>query len=144
MTAKERQLVCSARCRRLRRNRLARARRQEDLPAVRADERERQARHRARGSRSYKPCSGAGHGFCDGRAGAKCHGPGSHRKVLNLQREIRKIVARAASLSRASFEHGLRAMAADLGRIGGAERVQGGHGAGWSRTRFRGSTIDNS
>lgn len=128
VTAKERQLVCGSSCRQSRRNRLARARRQHDLEAARADERERQTRRRAGGSRNWSACSGADHDGCQGRAEVKCHGLASRRKVLNSQHEIRKLVARAASLSRASFEQGLRAIAADLGRIGGWQRGEGGHG----------------
>lgn len=130
VTAKARQLVCGASCRQSRRNRLARARRLEDLAATRSEERERQARHRASGRREWRPCAEAGHGSCAGRAEAPCHELASRRKLLNSQHEIRKIVARAASLSRASFEHGLRAIAADLGWIGDWRRVDGGHNAG--------------
>ena len=137
MTARERQLVCSTSCRRARRNRLARARRVGDLETARMDERERQARHRAVGSGDWKPCSGAGHGSCQGQAGARCHGLASRRKVLNSQHEIRRIVDRAASLSRASFEQGLRAIAADLGRIGGWRRAEGGHDVGGVTDQLR-------
>lgn len=130
VTAKIRQLVCGASCRQSRRNRLARVRRLEDLAAARSEERERQARHRACGHREWRPCAGAGDGSCAGGAKPPCHELASLRKVLNSQHEIRKIVARAASLSRASFEHGLRAIAADLGWIGDWRRADGGHAAG--------------
>ena len=131
VAAKDRQLVCSASCRRSRRNRLARARRLGELEVARLDERERQARRRAAAaSRSWAPCSAAGHDSCQGRSMAKCHGLASRRKALNSQREIQKIVARAASLSRASFEQGLQALAADLGWMGDWQRAEGGHGVG--------------
>ena len=129
VTAKDRQLVCSASCRRSRRNRLARARRVGDLWAARVDERERQARHRAAARKTWRLCAGAGHG-CTGGSVAKCHGLASRRKVLNSRREVQRIVAREASLSRASFEQGLQALAADLGWIGSWQRAEGGHGAG--------------
>lgn len=130
VTAKTGQLVCGASCRQSRRNRLARARRLEDLSAARSEERERQARHRARGRGEWRPCAEAGEGSCAGRAEAPCHELASRHKILNSQQEIRKIVARAARLSRASFEHGLRAIAADFGWTGDRRRVDGGHDAG--------------
>lgn len=130
VTAQERQLVCGASCRQSRRNRLARARRLEDLEASRLDERERQARRRRAVGGSWNPCSEAGTSRCQGQAAAQCHGLASRRKVLNSEDEIRKIVARAASLSRASFEQGLQAIAADLGRMRGWQRAGAGHGVG--------------
>ena len=97
VTAQALQLVCGASCRRSRRNRLAQARRLEDVEASRLDERERQARHRRAVGGGCNSCSEAGPTRCQGQAAAQCHGLASHRKVLNSDDEIRKIVARAAS-----------------------------------------------
>lgn len=105
--ASDHQRVCGKACRKLRRNRLARHRRQADLEAHRADERERQRKHR------------------DGPAEAKCHEPASDAKALELLKKWEEIVDRATRLSRATFRRDamriLREMqAAQPGNVDGA------------------------
>lgn len=85
-TASEHQQVCGAECRRRRRNKLARRRRRRaDLDEQRADDRDRQKKHR------------------EGTKGAGCHEPPSDSKYADLLLKLEQIVDSAARLSRATF-----------------------------------------
>ena len=83
------QRVCGEACRCLRRNRLARLRRCDDLDEQRADERERQQRRR------------------DASRATKCHELASGANSSELLRKVQEIVDKAASLSRATIRRDL-------------------------------------
>ena len=89
-TAVGHQRVCGPQCRSLRRRKLARGRRREDLDEQRTDERLRQRKHRDASK-------------CAGR-----HAPASDGKYAELLAQLRQIVDDAARLSRAAFERDAR------------------------------------
>src|SRR5438477_5026052 len=85
VTAAKHQRVCGAACRRRRRGKLARQRRGDDLEGQRADERQRQKKHREAAKR-------------DG-----CHEPPSGGKYAEVLLKLEQIVDGAARRSRATF-----------------------------------------
>jgi hypothetical protein len=85
VTAAKHQRVCGAACRRRRRGKLARRRRRDDTEVQRADERQRQKKHREAAKR-------------DG-----CHGPPSDGKYADLLLKLEQIMDGVARLSRATF-----------------------------------------
>jgi hypothetical protein len=102
-TAREHQRVCGARCRQLRRNRLARRRRGSEVEEWRADERERQRRRR----------KGAQEG--------PCHEPASDGKYSDILEKLQQIVDKAVDLSRATFRREARQILRKCGTWGGSE-----------------------
>lgn len=102
-TAREHQRVCGPECRQLRRNRLARRRRGEDVEGWRVDERERQRRRR--GAAKEGPC----------------HEPASDGKHAELLEKLQQIVDKAVDLSRATFRREARQILRKCGAWGGSE-----------------------
>ncbi len=98
-TACDHQKTCSAECRRLRRNRLARRRRRADLHECRDDERERQRLSRAQRqsdpARTFEPSIPSGPGLS--RAGLEL-------QTVRIAEQIVENLDSLARLSRASLE----------------------------------------
>lgn len=110
--------MCGADCRRRRRNRQARARRSTDIAAARQEERERQQRCRSARAKQWAACSLQSEIVASRGAGqAYCHEPASRFKSRISQKKVMEMVDRARRLSRASFEVGLQAFSAELGRF---------------------------
>jgi hypothetical protein len=102
-TASKHQRVCGRECRRLRRNKLACRRRGEEAGQWRAEERERQRKHR------------------DGAKWDGCHEPASDGKHLELLGKLQQIVDKAASLSRATFQREARQILRKCGAFAGSD-----------------------
>lgn len=101
-TAREHQRVCGARCRQLRRNRLARRRRGGEVEEWRCDERERQ--------RTRRKAAKEG----------PCHEPASDAKCAEILAKLQRIVDKAVDLSRATFRREARQILRKCGAWGGS------------------------
>jgi hypothetical protein len=100
------QRVCSESCRVIRRRKLARQRRQQDVESFRADERERQSRRRLGLAQTpLEPCD------------PKCHVPASVLKCLELQEEVHRILDGPFRMSRAGFGQELRRIERKIGSM---------------------------
>lgn len=134
VTAKEKQRVCGAECRRRRRARLARRRRRAELEGSRAEERERQRQHR-QGRRvlqapPLQACRGSPEPECASGNREACHEPASVHKHVNLQEEMLKIVDRSLRVSRASFERERARMRRELSRVSASRALGSGQSPG--------------
>jgi hypothetical protein len=102
-TASKHQRVCGKECRRHRRNKLARRRRCGGLGEQRAEERERQRKHR------------------DGAKRGGCHEPASDGKRSELLIKLQQIVDKSTGLSRATFQREARQILRKCGAFVGSE-----------------------
>lgn len=102
-TASKHQRVCGKECRRLRCNKLARRRRGDALGEQRAEERERQRKHR------------------NGAKQGGCHEPASDGKHSEVLIKLQQIVDNAASLSRATFQREARQILRKCGAFMGSD-----------------------
>lgn len=100
-TTAHRQKTCGLTCRLARQRRQARARRSRDPAGYRAAERARQEVHR---DRQREEASG-------------CHAPASAPIPAELQDKVQQIVDKAARVSRAGFDRGVREILRELGEI---------------------------
>jgi hypothetical protein len=139
-TAARYQKVCCPECRLKRRRRQAKRRRQADLEGHRADDAERQRRHRARAKearlgaavapRAAATAPTASLELGDGGprlgCGGGCHGPASDGKCSELQGRIGEIVADAVRRSRTGFEQELRRMLRKIRPLVQSEVAGGG------------------
>jgi hypothetical protein len=99
-TTSDRQKTCGPACRLVRRRKQARARRRRDPEGYRAAERARQDVHRAE-----RPAANE----------SGCHAPASAAISVELQGKVRRIVDKAARLSRAGFDRGVREILKEFG-----------------------------
>lgn len=100
-SARATQRVCGPDCRRLRDNRLAKRRRTRDLDEARADERERQRKHRA-AHPTHAPAADLA-----APPEPPCHAPPSGAIPPKIQRKILEVWDRESALSRARLEQRL-------------------------------------
>ena len=117
-----RQRVCSEQCRVIRRRKLARRRRNQDLEGFRADERERQRRRRMSPAGGWvEPCE------------RECHVPAWTSKSLEVREEIHRILDGPFRLSRAGFVRELWRIERKIGSLVSQAVTQ--NGQSWTRSR---------
>lgn len=111
------QRTCGEACRLQRRRKLARKRRRKDVEGYRADERERQARRRARLVEARALTAA---GLMQAQVGSdaeQCHAPAPTSKSLELQAEIHQILVGPFRLSRAGFGRELQRIERKIGSM---------------------------
>jgi len=118
----DKQRVCCEQCRVIRRRKLARRRRRQDVEGFRADERERQRRRRK------GPVPGP-LGLCE----PECHVSASTCKSLEVQEEIHRILDGPFRLSRAGFARELARIERKIGSILSQAVTQ--NGPSWTTSR---------
>jgi hypothetical protein len=103
VTAKQHQRVCGKECRGRRRAKLARSRRAATREDCRADERERQRKHR------------------EAAASGACHEPALSGKSSEWLGKMQQVVDKVVRLSRASFEREIRRIVRESAKVLGAD-----------------------
>ena len=119
----DKQRVCCEPCRVIRRRKLARRRRCQDVEGFRADERERQRRRRVGLAVRERMVHGD----------RECHVPASTCKSLEVREEIHRILDGPFRLSRAGFARELARIERNIGSI--VSRAVTQNGPSWTASR---------